>query len=204
MPAAGNRSMIAVCFLCSTGPGAFFFSSTAPAAAQDGPIADPAAYCGANFKDMKERVACLERAIAGLLDDDRCRAIDLSALVDRPPVLAQTGSNEAEAVENYDLPTGLGAERVELPREIQEREDEKTKKAETLEASVERLVRTSRGTYIFYLENDQVWRQKDSDSVRNMLSTKRNYEVTISSGLLSGYRLKVKGVPRQMLVDRIE
>ena len=154
---------------------------------------------------MKDRVACLEQAIAGLLHDDRCRAVDLSQLMDAPPEMAREEPvNEDEPAEDYAVPTGLGAERVELPREIQKREDKKKKEAETLNAYVEKLVRTSRGTYIFYLDNGQVWRQKESDSVRNILSTKRNYDATISTGVLSGYRLKLKGVPRQMLVDRVE
>ena len=206
MPTARTREFSTIYFCCAAAAGAVLLPLAAmPATAQSASIADPAAHCSASFKDMKDRVACLEQAIAGLLHDDRCRAVDLSQLMDTPSEMAREKPvNEDEPAEDYAVPTGLGAERVELPREIQKREDKKKKEAETLNAYVEKLVRTSRGTYIFYLDNGQVWRQKESDSVRNILSTKRNYDATISTGVLSGYRLKLKGVPRQMLVDRVE
>lgn len=171
----------------------------APAAAID-EANDPIESCRANSKTDKAHIACLKAALS--------RALNVPLAQNEPArnsgVIAQSNTaidNSQNAVQEAAEPTGLGAERVKLRTAKAENQKDEP---EEIKAAIVRADRSRSGTYTFHLDNGQVWRQKSSDAARVRLSKKRTYTVTIQKGLLSGYRLKIDGVKRRMLVDRLQ
>lgn len=98
----------------------------------------------------------------------------------------------------------MGAEQVKR-RQIEKGErDRDEEKAEPVGAVVTEFAYTSLGNVIFFLDNGQIWRQKDADASSIRLSKKRRYSVVISEGMLSGYRLTINELKKTLLVERLK
>lgn len=162
---------------------------------------NPIDYCRDNSDGKSERIECLEAAIANLMNGTTVIANETP----QPLALAEENVPENTQLQSSELPTGLGAERVRLPRDLDKEAREKKLAEQTQTANVTKLVKTGRGTYIFHLDNGQVWREKGKFQSRDRFSKNKNYVVTISkSGATGGYRLKVEGKRGELSVDRIE
>ena len=179
-------------------------SAGAPVLAQADPIRD----CRENTGGEQERIACLEAAIVELIGaapqataqtPNRAEAETLAeaapAETAQPPVVAEAAPEEG--------PTGLGAEQV-LARAPDAARADTRKENETLTATVSDVAVTQNGAYVFFLDNGHIWRQKSSDSNKTRLSKRRQYSAEISKGAISGYRLRLSGVRRPFLVERIK
>jgi len=70
---------------------------------------------------------------------------------------------------------------------------------------VDRVVKTNRGRYRFYLENDQVWYQTDSEKIlRPRKNDDGQITVDIRKGSFGGFFLQVNGKGRAIRVRRSE
>lgn len=72
---------------------------------------------------------------------------------------------------------------------------------ETLEATVIDVTKTGYGELVFHLDNGQVWRQQEKRYYpypRN-----REFDATISRGILGEYQLQVEGTGRKVTIRRI-
>ncbi|MEO0398408.1 MAG: hypothetical protein AAF224_03170 [Pseudomonadota bacterium] len=206
-----------------------FFASTA-AVAEPPALSDDILQCRAE-KKKKNQIRCLEAAITRLtatrsgtdtLDNEAAAnpSIARTDNQDAPepstqfadPVIAPTpaepsidrsADTAAVAVKTKEPAEGLGAEQVmacraKTPEEKQRAEDEK------VTAVITEFAITPSGTYVFFLDNGQVWRQKSADSARVRLSKKLTYDVEVRRGAISGYRLKINRLRRSLLVERLK
>lgn len=133
--------------------------------------------------DYKARVSCLEAAIRGEL---------------------KAASNSAPVVTSRDgRPTGLGAEQV-IARSS-EYEREKIKRPDPLNIKIEEIAYGRTGKAIFILANGQVWREKDKDPRGRRINTRKVYMAEIVKAQFGGgYRMKLEGVTRKLVVERVK
>ena len=174
-------------------------------------IADPIAECRETTRGKSDRIACLETAIRALMAAGPVAAeAASSADAASTATVAQTpdAANMADAAaaakpEDAATPSGLGAEQV-AARNRNDRASDKRDARETLTATLSDFAVSRSGAYVFFLDNGQIWRQKPSDANRARLSNRRDYAAEVSKGALSGYRLRLNGVRRPFLVERIK
>lgn len=176
-------------FFCAAASIALFANATAAAQGQN-----PIDYCRENSDGKKARIACLEAAITTLMSGQTASAATETApLAAAPP-----------EVTDPDAPTGLGAEQVERRRiETGEVEREKVEK-ERVYAKITDFAKTGSGFFVVFLDNGQIWRQRKSDSTVVRLSKNREYEVEVYEGAISGYRMKIPGASKILLVERLK
>lgn len=146
--------------------------------------ANPIEYCRTTTTTDEDRIACLEAALKASAVAPKAQKKELGA----EQVEARQASRKAEE---------LGAEQVaardkDRPKEPPQR----------LEARIKDFDYDLRGNLIVTLENGQVWKQKDAERVR--LSRKKTYDVEIREGVLSGYRMAIKGARRSVVVERLQ
>jgi len=180
------------------------------AAAAQTPM-NPIDYCRENSDGKSERIACLEAAVTGLMSGMAPTAEAMAeatgeekparkAEAQRPPADASSVDEVAEA------PTGLGADQVErrmrseMPREERAEADE----ADEVHATIVDYATTPLGKVLIFLDNGQLWRQRDSDRTKIRMSTKKKYTVRISEGAFSGYRVYVKELNRTFVAERLK
>ena len=104
------------------------------------------------------------------------------------PVVAAAESESAESVVD-----SFGSEHLQNddPGELQE-----------LSATVVEVTRSGRGALVFHLDNGQVWRQIEP---RYFPYPKdRGFDVTISTGVLGAYQLRVEGTGRKVTIRRVK
>ncbi|MEQ8178288.1 MAG: hypothetical protein RIC52_02205 [Amphiplicatus sp.] len=165
-------------------------AAISPAFAQ----ADPIELCRNASETNAAHILCLENAI---------RALTSGAL--KEAAAAVPGEESAILVDEVKVDegvSGLGAEQVKR-RQSTKASDEAEEPVE-LAAAVTEFAYTSLGKAIFFLDNGQIWRQKNADKSNVRLSGKRDYTVVVSEGMLSGYRLTVNELKRTILVERIK
>ncbi len=154
--------------------------------------------CRVNSASPEARIACLE---AALLQHD---AVSAAQATPAPVAEAPGGASatmEANNAADAEV-LELGAEQVRTQEEIDERQ--KKRQAQKVLAAVTDLARTQTGSYIFFLDNGQIWRQKKSDSNTKTISMRASYEAEVSRGAISGYRLKLTGIRRSFAVERVK
>ena len=166
--------------------------------------------------DYKARVACLEAAIRGELTiaapaapgAPGAPALETgpkttTEIALEPPTIASNPAPVA-AAETVDdgRPTGLGAEQV-IARSG-EYERKKAKRPDPLNVEVEDVAYGRTGKAIFILANGQVWREKDKDPRGRRINTKKAYTAEITKARLGGYRMKLEGVTRKLVVERVK
>ncbi|MBB5519230.1 hypothetical protein [Amphiplicatus metriothermophilus] len=154
--------------------GASLLAAAAGAAAQTD---NPIEHCRTAAASDQARIACLEAALAQALGLEAAAAPD-------------------------DAPTVLGAEQV-LARNREPGGGQDAEK-ETIEARLEDFAVNRNGDIVFFLDNGQIWRQKQADSNALRLSRKKAYSVSVSKGVLSGYRLEIRALKRSVLVERLK
>ena len=164
---------------------------------------DPIEYCRENTDGKKERIACLEAAILGLMGRD------VAGADGEQTKTADAGDAVVEEADP-DAPVGLGAEQVQRRREQlglldeEEKQKKEKKRKERITSKITDFATTSAGYFIIFLENGQVWRQRKSDSVVVRLSKYKEYEVEIKRGAISGYRMVIPGASRTIVVERLK
>ncbi|MEX6633098.1 hypothetical protein [Hyphococcus lacteus] len=151
---------------------------------------NPIDNCRENTDGKKDRIACLEAALRTYIGDTNS-------------IATADSSDQVTAMPNKDQPTGLGAEQVVARNQTISETDAKNSEKDVI-ASLTDFAVTRSGTYVFFLDNGQIWKQKPADSNRFRLSKKRDYTVKVSQGALSGYRLEIEEMRRSMLVERIK
>ncbi|WP_411817144.1 hypothetical protein [Hyphococcus sp. DH-69] len=156
---------------------------------------NPIDYCRENSDGKKERIACLEDALRGFLGETESVAAT--------PTQEPSEQPAEQLAEAPDEPTGLGAEQVIARNKTIAEVEEKHRESDVV-ATLSDFAITRSGTYVFFLDNGQIWRQKPADSNRIRLSKKRDYTVKVSKGTLSGYRLEIEALRRSLLVERIK
>ncbi len=162
--------------------------------------ANPIEHCRETSNGKKQRIACLEGIILGLMGQPSKRTV-------------QTETNESSQYTNADSNTanataGLGAEQVRQ-RLLKNNKAERTKKrkndkAERIASRIADFAKTDAGYLIIFLENGQIWRQRKSDSAILRLRQNKQYDVEIRKGPVSGYRMKVPGAYQTIVVERLK
>ena len=71
-----------------------------------------------------------------------------------------------------------------------------------LSATVVEVNKTSRGALVFHLDNGQIWRQIEPRYYPYPRG--REFDVTISTGMLGEYRLQVEGAGRRVTIRRVK
>jgi hypothetical protein len=74
------------------------------------------------------------------------------------------------------------------------------KKLDEIRSTVVKITKNPRGQRTFTLSNDQIWKQKGSDS----FTAKKGNEVVIIRGVFDSFRMKKAGTNRQIQVKRIQ
>ena len=74
------------------------------------------------------------------------------------------------------------------------------KKLDEIRSTVVKITKNPRGQRTFTLSNDQIWKQKGSDS----FTAKKGDEVVIRRGIFDSFRMKKAGTNRQIQVKRIQ
>lgn len=74
------------------------------------------------------------------------------------------------------------------------------KKLDEIRSTVVKITKNPRGQRTFTLSNDQIWKQKGSDS----FTAKKGDEVVIIRGIFDSFRMKKAGTNRQIQVKRIQ
>ena len=74
------------------------------------------------------------------------------------------------------------------------------KKLDEIHSTVVKITKNPRGQRTFTLSNDQIWKQKGSDS----FTAKKGDEVVIIRGIFDSFRMKKAGTNRQIQVKRIQ
>lgn len=151
---------------------------------------NPIDNCRENTDGKKDRIACLEAALRTYIGSS-------------DSIAAADSTDQVASVPKGDQPTGLGAEQV-VARSQTIAELDAKKNETAVAASLTDFAITRSGTYVFFLDNGQIWKQKPADSNRFRLSKKRDYTVKVSQGAVSGYRLEIEEMRRSMLVERIK
>ncbi|GAB4524608.1 MAG: hypothetical protein Kow00133_12880 [Amphiplicatus sp.] len=153
-------------------------ATTGGAAQADNPIE----HCRATAASDQARIACLEAALAEALGLETASA----------------------AGEPNDAPTGLGAQQVLARQQDGSHAPHSKQEKQTVEARLEDFAVNRNGDIVFFLDNGQIWRQKQADSNTLRLSRKKSYSVSVSEGLFSGYRLEIRELKRSVLVERLK
>ncbi len=100
-------------------------------------------------------------------------------------------------------PEQFGAENTPAAKEA--REDKKAKVLDSITAGVKEYAFNPFGKFIVFLDNGQIWKQKQGDSDRAHFRRKASDNtVTISRGFLGSYNLKVNDSERIFKVNRIK
>lgn len=153
---------------------------------------DPAALCReAHGGNAEERIACLEDAIAALLDGRPVGA------------LADTGQ---EAPADANSPSGLGAEQVVARQRARgERPDEPEKPRQTETVRITEVAYTEAGRAIFIMDDGQIWRESEIAGAHSQrIPANRQYSAEIRKSLFGGYRMNIDGVTRMVKVERLK
>ncbi|MEQ8935315.1 MAG: hypothetical protein RIE56_05950 [Amphiplicatus sp.] len=167
-------------------------AAASPAFAQG----DPIEVCRNASETDAARILCLENAI---------RALTSGAPKQSAAAVASEGNATlADGITVNDEVTGLGAEQVKRRQAAKEQIEAGDNEPVEIAAEVTEVAYTSLGKAIFFLDNGQIWRQKNADKNNIRLSGKRDYTAVISEGMLSGYRLTVNELKRTVLVERIK
>ena len=74
------------------------------------------------------------------------------------------------------------------------------KKLDEIRSTVVKITKNPRGQRTFTLSNDQIWKQKGSDS----FTAKKGDEVVIIRGIFDSFRMKKAGTNRQIQGKRIQ
>ncbi len=162
---------------------------------------NPIDHCRESSDGKKERIACLEAAITGLMSAGQ-------------PV-ATVANNEGEQTRLAEAeqatagaPTGIGSEQVLAKQDRQTKEGrskrKKRIKAETVTATLVDFARTKTGRLILVLDNGQVWSQRLSDEQKVRLREGDTPEVTVRRGAFSGYRMEISKPNRTIIVERLK
>jgi len=122
-----------------------------------------------------------------------------SAPADPPPAPAPMPAPNASPQPATVAAEPPGTAADEFGREHLERTGDPDQ--ETLEATVIDVTKTGYGELVFHLDNGQVWRQQEKRYYpypRN-----REFDATISRGILGEYQLQVEGTGRKVTIRRI-
>ncbi len=163
--------------------------------------ADPIEHCRETADNKKERIACLEAVITGLISPGQpVAAVVVEA--EEQPRLAET----EPAAE--DMPAGLGSEQARANQESKSKEGrrahKKRVKAEAVNATLVDFARTKTGRLILVLDNGQVWSQRSSDRQKVRLRDGDTPEVTVRRGTFSGYRMELSKPNVTIVVERLK
>ncbi len=103
-------------------------------------------------------------------------------------------------------PQSLNAQAPELGAEqVKNRQTRfEPKESQTLTATIAEASYSLRDRLIVILDNGQIWRQSQGGERKLRLSPKRTYEVEIKPGLISGYKMNIKGQNRTIRVERLK
>lgn len=189
---------------------------------------NPIEHCRETAETDKERIACLEAAIMGLMSKPAAVAETTekpeaepaaeAGEADAARLAAEESGAEDDAAEEARLaaaeaqaepePTGLGAEQVERRQRQAEKTEARGENDDgeelIVEAAVAEFAKTSIGDALFILDNGQIWRKKKSERVRGRLLNSRDYTVKISEGLFSGYRMHINELGETVTVERVK
>jgi len=166
--------------------------------------ANPIDHCRETSDSKKERIACLEAAITGLMSTGQPVAAAETPAVDEEEETRLAEAEQAAA----DAPAGIGAEQVRAKQENESKEGRKKRKkrikAETLEATLVDFARTATGRLILVLDNGQVWSQRSSDRQKVRLRDGDTPAVTVRRGVMSGYRMELSKPNVTIVVERLK
>ena len=116
---------------------------------------------------------------------------------------------KAEAAEVAPRPVASSAERpaaAEVPSEpdatMQGWGTRENREADVVRASVVKVTRTRYGELVFHFDNGQVWRQQEKRYFP--YPKNREFDVTISTGMMGEYRLQVEGAGRRATIRRLQ
>lgn len=164
---------------------------------------DPIETCRKQSATDAARIACLEETVRMLLGTPLQASGEPASVASKETAPQDTSVAQLDPAPSAE-PTGMGAEQVKR-RQIEKGERNRDEdKAEPVGAVVTEFAYTSLGNVIFFLDNGQIWRQKDADASSIRLSKKRRYSVVISEGMLSGYRLTINELKKTLLVERLK
>lgn len=148
------------------------------------------------------RLACFEAIVSGE-NDVAVMGEPESAESATPAVVVPAAASEAEPVEAQEPPEVAAA--TGMPAEDFGREHLDSQAGNTPEVLYARVVKVSKGNHdslVFHLDNGQIWRQiqpRYYPYPRN-----REFDATITTGMLGEYQLQVEGEGRKVNVRRLE
>ncbi len=151
------------------------------------------------------RLACLDEAVAGLaaakgrVAEDRAE----EKAKKEKKKLADFGLR-GDDKDGGDLiartPEEFGGETVPEVREAME-----AKRLKEITGTATSIKLNALKVATLYLDNGQVWRQLESDSITiPHISAKKSYGVTIKRGAMGNYMATIEGLPRSIRVTRVK
>lgn len=188
-------------FLAGASAVSFAAFSSHEAAAQAGD--NPIDHCRDTTETDKERIACLEAAVMGLMSAGKP-----VAEADEPDDDEEEARLAAAEAEAEPEPAGLGAEQVQRRMERETEEGRKKRKerieAEAFEARLVDFARTGAGRLILVLDNGQVWAQRTGDRQQVRLDESDTPDVKVRHGAFSGYRMELSDPNVTIVVERLK
>ncbi len=171
-----------------------------PAAAHSATPGEQAMIACSSKIEAAERLACYDRAVAGLSQEARAlserREAETRAAAAAAATLAAQQAADAAAKQEAERLAAFG--RDSMP--TKDRPPPAVESLDKVEAKIGETFTTADGKLIFVLDNGQMWRQTEGFQLPPV---RPGYDVVVKKGLMGGFSITVLKIGRTVKVTRM-